>query len=371
MKKYFDDSRIIVIKVGSSLVANQETSAPNIKWLASLAEDVADLKKKNKQVIIVTSGAVALGRKVLGVKKKILKLQEKQAAAACGQLSLVSAYQECFSKHKMNTAQVLLTLEDSEDRRRYLNARNTIETLLDAEIIPVINENDTVATAEIKFGDNDRLAARVAQMVGANLLILLSDIDGLYTSDPNKNKNAEHIKEVVKIDEKIEKMAAGSVSEVGSGGMVTKISAAKIAVSSGCHTIITLGKNNNPVSNLFNGEKNTIFISKENPDSAKKRWIADGLTAKGSVVVDDGAVQALKNGKSLLPAGVVKVEGEFDRGDTIMVKTKDNKEIARGLSTYSSEDAKKIIGSKSEKIPEILGFLGRDELIHRDDMVIK
>lgn len=369
--KYIDKAKIIVLKIGSSLLIDGKNGEVKTQWLKSLAEDVSKLVKNGKKVVIVTSGAIALGRKSLGLSKKNLKLQEKQAAAACGQLSLISVYQEALAKHKLKAAQILITLEDSESRRRYLNARNTLETLISHGIIPVINENDTVATAEIRFGDNDRLAARVAQMVGADMLILLSDIDGLYTADPGKNKNAVHINEVNEIDEKIEKMAGGSGTDVGSGGMVTKIAAAKIAASSGCSTVITFGKEENPINNLIEGGKFTIFLSKENPESARKRWIADNLNTKGFLVVDDGAATALLKGKSLLPAGVTEVEGSFDRGDAVIIRNAKGKEIGRGLSAYSSKDAKKIMRLKSEKIEEILGFSGRDEIIHRDDLVLK
>ncbi len=367
----FSKAKKVVIKVGSSLVVDEETGKPNQAWLDCLAEDIAELRKQNKKVAIVTSGAIALGRKSLGKNKKNLKLQEKQAAAACGQLALIGSYQKSFSEFGMNTAQVLLTLEDSENRRRYLNARNTLDTLMEAGVIPVINENDTVATAEIRVGDNDRLAARVAQMIGADLLVLLSDIDGLYEEDPAKNPKAKHIEEITKIDSEVEKMAGGSHSGVGTGGMVTKIMAAKIAVGSGCNTIITLGKQKNPLKKLEDGGKHTVFISRQNPDKARKSWIAEGLAARGEIIVDDGAIKALGSGKSLLPAGVVEVRGEFDRGDKIVVKSKDNKEIGRGLSAYSSKDARKIIGHKSSEIKSVLGFEGREELIHRDDLVLK
>jgi len=369
MKYFFKNYRRVVLKIGSSLVITKD-SKPNHTWLESLAADVAELKECGIEVAIVTSGAVALGAHYIGKSRKSMKLQEKQAAAACGQLALVKAYQENFQHHNMHVAQILLTLEDSENRRRYLNARATLETLLELGIIPVINENDTVATAELKFGDNDRLAARVAQMIGAEVLILLSDIDGLYTADPRKSKTARHIPEIQGISPEIEAMAKDSTSDTGSGGMVTKIQAAKIADAFGSHTIITLGMVANPIKKLAAGAKHTIFVSNQDVKTARKNWIAENLNAKGEVAIDDGALAALKKGKSLLPAGVTAVKGSFARGDTVRIKTAEGKEIGRGLIAYPAAEAKAIIGHKSAEIEEILGFAGREELIHRDDMVL-
>lgn len=360
----------IVIKIGSALVVDQETGTLRSEWLNSLAEDIAALRKRGKEVIIVTSGAVALGRNYLGLKRKTLKLEEKQAAAACGQIELVKQYKDIFSQHGLSAAQILLTIEDSENRRRYLNARSTLETLLKLGVIPIINENDTVATAELRFGDNDRLAARVAQMISSDILILLSDIDGLYTSNPQLDKQARLVPLVEEITEEIEKMAGISLSDVGTGGMITKISAAKIAVNSGCHMVITAGKPLHPVRALEEKANSTWFIAKASPLTARKNWIASTLHLVGEVVIDDGALKALLSGRSLLPAGVVAVSGDFNRGDAICIKAKDNRIIGRGISAYSAKDAGLICGKRSSEIETLLGFAGREELIHRDDLVI-
>ncbi len=362
-------AKSLVIKIGSALLCD-ENGQPRKKWLASLASDIAALKKKGVSVIIVSSGAVALGRTTLKLWRKKLKLEEKQAAAACGQPLLMATYQHTLGKHTLAAAQVLLSIEDSENRRRYLNARSTLSTLLESGVIPIINENDTVATEELRFGDNDRLAARVAQMVEAELLILLSDIDGLYTANPKQDKKAQHIPVVEKIDARIERMAGGVSSDVGSGGMVTKIAAAKIAVRAGCHTVITEGSRMNPLKHLFAGATHTIFVSNQTPLSARKHWIADSLHVAGDIIVDDGAVKALESGKSLLPAGVKDIKGRFERGDAVAVKTLKGKEIARGLVAYSAEDARRIMGHNTKEIEQILGFAGRDALIHRDDLVL-
>jgi glutamate 5-kinase len=361
----------IVIKVGSSLLV-EEGGELRATWLAAFAEDVAALVAEKKEIILVTSGAIALGRAQLGLKAKaLLHLEEKQAAAACGQITLFSAWRDALAKHDLTVGQLLLTADDSIHRRRYLNARSTIDTLLELGAIPVINENDTVATAEIRFGDNDRLSARVAQMAGADLLILLSDIDGLYTADPSKNKNAEFISEVQAITPEIEKMAGGSATAVGSGGMITKIAAAKIAMSAGCNMIIACGTDNHALKNLFGGGKHTRFVPEENPQSARKHWIAGSVHPAGSITVDDGAAKALAGGKSLLPAGVVAVEGSFMRGDTVLIKNKNGDVLGKGLVAYDAADAQRILGKKSADIEAILGFKRRDVLIHRDDMVLE
>lgn len=364
------NAKRIVIKIGSALIADAASATLNSKWLDGLIDDVSSLRKTKKDVVIVSSGAVALGRNSFKTGKQELRLEEKQAAAACGQLALAQGYKESLARHKLRAAQVLLTIGDTEDRRRYLNARNTLETLIETGIIPVINENDTVATAEIRFGDNDRLAARVAQMVGADLLILLSDIDGLYTANPKVVKNSSHIARVEVINEEIEQMADGKGSDISSGGMITKIAAAKIAVASGCATIIAKGDIKNPVSALEKGEKHTLFISAGTPKSARKNWIAHNLNVTGDIVIDAGAAEALAKGNSLLPAGVKAVKGDFIRGDAVTIKDENNNEIGRGLIAYSAKDAMKIIGKKSTEIDSILGFKGREELIHRDDMAL-
>lgn len=364
------DAKRIVLKVGSSLLVNLETGRLNQKWLASLVKDIASCLKSEQEIVIVSSGAIALGKSKFNFGKRALKLEEKQAAAACGQLALINAYQKSLAKYGLSAAQVLLTLEDSEDRRRYLNAKSTLETLIENKIVPIINENDTVATSEIRFGDNDRLAARVAQMVGADILVLFSDIDGLYTADPRINDKAKHIAEIKLITREVEEMAGGAGSSVGSGGMTTKIAAAKIAVASGCNTIIALGKEINPIKSLTNRTKYTIFRSSLSPQNARKRWIAHNLNIKGEIMIDNGALSALKKGKSLLPSGVKSIEGNFSRGDAVIIRDDDGEEIARGLIAYDAKDAKLIIGRKSGEIEQILGYSGREELIHRDNLAL-
>ena len=364
------DSKRLIIKVGSSLLTAEDGTLRK-EWLASLAADIAEHKARGAQVIVVTSGAVALGRAALGIRTGALKLEEKQAAAACGQIALVQAWRESLAEHKLACAQLLLTIDDSENRRRYLNARNTLETLLEHGVIPVINENDTVATAELRFGDNDRLAARVAQMASADMLVLLSDIDGLYSANPHVDKNAKFLGEVREITADIEAMAGISASNVGSGGMITKIEAAKIALAAGCHMVIALGKNNNPLKTYADKGHGTWFVASSNPISARKHWISGSIAPTGVIVVDDGAVTALKSGKSLLPAGVKSLEGHFGRGDAVTIKDMAGKELGKGLIAYSSEDALRILGHKSQDIEKILGFKGRSALIHRDDLVLR
>ena len=367
----FKDAKRIVIKVGSSLIIDEENAARKA-WLSSLAQDIAALKKQGKQIIIVTSGAVALGRAPLGYGRRALELEEKQAAAACGQIILFSLWAEMLAQVNFFAAQMLLTADDSINRRRYLNARNTLDTLLEnTSAIPVINENDTVATAELRFGDNDRLAARMAQMAGADLLVLFSDIDGLYTADPRSNPSAEFISEITEITDEIEAMAGGAASAMSNGGMATKITAAKIASGAGCHMIIARGTEVHPLKTLMDDGKCTRFVAKENPKSARKHWIAGGLHPSGIVYVDDGAADALKTGKSLLPAGVKAVEGRFDRGDAVLIKTLKDKLLGKGLIAYSADDATRILGRKSQEIEQILGFKRRDVLIHRDDLVLE
>jgi glutamate 5-kinase len=364
-----DRSKIIVIKIGSSSLVDDKLALRK-KWIRSVSDDVASLMKKGKKVIIVSSGAVALGRDLLANKKQKLKIEEKQAAAACGQPILMSEYSKAFAAKKIDTAQILLTINDIENRRSYLNAKNTFEALLDYGVVPIVNENDSVATEELKFGDNDRLSALVAQMVFADTLIIFSDIDGLYTDDPNKNKNAKHIDIVGKIDEDISIFAKGVSSKIGSGGMATKIQAAKIASEFGCETIITSGKMNNPVKVLINGARHTLFKSEESPTRARKKWILNSLVSKGKIIVDDGASKALHGKKSLLPIGIKKVEGSFSRGDKVTVCTEKGKEVAKGISAYSSSDINKIKGKKTAEIEKILGFSGREAAIHVDDLVL-
>jgi glutamate 5-kinase len=328
------------------------------------------MRKRGQQVILVSSGAIALGRRQLGLAKGSLRLEESQAAAAVGQIRLAHAYKELLEASNVTVAQVLLTLEDSERRRRYLNARATLETLLALGALPVINENDTVATAEIRYGDNDRLAARVAQMAGADCLVLLSDVEGLFTADPNKDPKAQFVQQVRQITPQIEAMAGTSASAVGSGGMTTKIMAAKIAVAAGCHMCIASGHPKHPVSRLEEGARCTWFVPHATPGTARKQWIAGTLKPAGSITIDNGALKALREGKSLLPAGVVAALGRFERGDTVSVLGADGAEVARGIVAYSDVDSGRIMGRKSSEIEGILGFRGRDELIHRDDLVI-
>jgi len=363
-------ARRVVVKVGSALLVDQDTGRLNRTWLETLIEDLLRMRKRGQQVILVSSGAIALGRRQLGLAKGSLRLDESQAAAAVGQIRLAHAYKELLEASDVTVAQVLLTLEDSERRRRYLNARATLESLLALGALPVINENDTVATAEIRYGDNDRLAARVAQMAGADCLVLLSDVEGLFTADPNKDPGAQFIQQVRQITPQIESMAQGSASSVGSGGMTTKIMAAKIAVAAGCYMCIASGHAKHPVSRLEEGARSTWFMPHGNPVTARKQWIAGTLKPAGAITIDTGALKALHEGKSLLPAGVVATRGRFERGDTVSVVGPDGAEVARGIIGYSDVDSARILGRKSSEIEGILGFRGRDEIIHRDDLVV-
>ncbi len=357
----------IVIKIGSSSIVNEKTKKINNVWLKSICKDIAELHY-NRKIIIVCSGAVALGSKLFKNKKVIRRLEDKQAAAAIGQIELANYWQLALKNKNIHSAQLLLTLEDSEVRRRYLNVRKTINALHKENIIPIINENDTVATEEIRFGDNDRLAARVSQMVDADLLILLSDVDGLYSESPLKNKNAKKINDVFNIDAQIEKMATSTHSVLGSGGMSTKIWAAKICMNSGCSTIITSGKKKNPLKNI-NRNNSTWFHAKSSPKSNRKQWILNHLHPSGIVTIDIGAARAVKNNKSLLPAGVIDIKGRFNRGDVISIVNNKNTKIGIGVIAYDSTDAKKIIGKNSKDIKGVLGYEGRNELIHKDDLV--
>ncbi|MGE5537686.1 MAG: glutamate 5-kinase [Gemmatimonas sp.] len=361
----------LVIKVGSALLADDKTGAVRSAWLRALAADVAEARKRGQDVVLVSSGAIAVGRQHLGLRPGKLRLEEKQAAAATGQIRLAHAYQEALARHHITVAQVLLTLDDIEDRRRYLNGRSTIAQLLKLGAVPVINENDTVATNEIRFGDNDRLAARVAAMIGADTLILLSTIDGLYTADPNLDPEAEFIPEVSAITPRIAKMAGEALPGYSSGGMVTKLAAANIAMSAGCRMAIADGRREHALAALMAGQSRaTWFLPASEPRSARKHWIAASLKPQGTLTVDDGALAALKAGKSLLPAGVVNVGGRFGRGDLLVIETRDGQPVARGLSAYDDADARRIAGHKSREIEALLGYRGRDEMIHRDDLVL-
>jgi glutamate 5-kinase len=363
-------ARRIVVKVGSALLVDARTGRLNRSWLKTLVADLLRLHRRGQQVILVSSGAIALGRRHLGLTAGTLRLEESQAAAAVGQIRLAHAYKELLEAGEVTVAQVLLTLEDSEQRTRYLNARATLEALLGLGAIPVINENDTVATAEIRYGDNDRLAARVAQMASADCLVLLSDIDGLYTADPHRDPTAQFIGRVMRVTPEIEAMAGRSSSEVGSGGMATKIAAARIAVNAGCHMCIASGRQRHPLRRLESGARCTWFMPASTPLAARKQWIAGTLRPAGAIHIDAGALRALQAGKSLLAAGVTGTLGRFESGDTVSVLAPSGVEVARGIAAYSDNDATRIMGRRSSEIEAILGFRGREELIHRDDLVI-
>ena len=360
----------IVIKLGSSLVADSSTAKPRLAWMHTLAADIATLVAKGKEVILVSSGAVALGRPLVGLDAGKLTLEEKQAAAAAGQPLLMQAWQSAFAGHQLNVAQLLLTLEDSERRRRYLNARSTFTALLKHGLIPIVNENDTVATAELKFGDNDRLAARVAVMVSADLLVLFSDIDGLYTADPRKDSSAQHLPRIEQLTPDIMAMGGDAASGLSSGGMRTKLDAAHMAVGAGCHMAIARGEGDHPLRALEEGARASWFIAPVKPQVARKHWIASSVDIRGALTIDDGAARALASGKSLLPAGVKTVEGTFQRGDTVTVKDGTGHALARGIVAYSSAEATRIMGKKTSDIAAILGYEGRDTLIHRDDLAM-
>lgn len=359
----------LVVKIGSSLLVAEHGLRTD--WLKSLAADLADRRAAGDELIIVTSGAIAMGHAALGPDKSPgTRLEDKQAAAAIGQIHLAHAYQASLADHGLVTAQVLLTLEDTENRRRYLNARATIEALLRLGAIPVVNENDTVATTEIRFGDNDRLSARVAVMSSADELILLSDVDGFYTANPKLDPTAKHIEQVTDITPEIEAMGGGSGSTVGTGGMVSKLIAAKIATHAGCYVTLASGLSMHPLKQLRNGGRFTEFIANTTPRRARKHWIAAALDTMGTVTIDHGAAEALKSGRSLLPAGVIAIDGRFERGDPLLVRDANGQDIAKGLSAYGAKDARQIKGQKTEAIASLLGYQGRDELIHRDNLVL-
>jgi len=360
----------VVIKIGSALIA--EDGVARQSWLNQLALDIAARRRAGQDIILVSSGAIALGRNQLGPERP-RKLEEKQAAAALGQPLLMTAMSTAFTPHRLTVAQALLTLEDTENRRRWLNARATLETLLNAGAIPVINENDSVATDEIRYGDNDRLAARVAQMISADALILLSDVDGLYTVDPRQNPSAEHIADLSELTHEHEAMAGdiNQNADLGSGGMVTKLAAARIAQSAGCTTIITLGTVDRPLTALLDGARATSIRSTLTPDKAREIWLQGHLTPEGSVFIDDGAAKALTQGASLLPVGVTHVEGQFLRGAAVAIKTQTGETIAKGVTAYSSEDAMRIAGLQSDQVEQELGYRGRPALLHRNDLVLE
>mgnify|MGYP003645826591 CR=1 FL=1 len=361
--------RRIVIKIGSALLVDRD-SGLKAQWLESLCADIAELKRAGCEVLVVSSGAIAMGRTVLGLARGSLRLEESQAAAAVGQIALARAWSGCLATHSIVAGQILLTLGDTEERRRYLNARATIAELMRHGAVPIINENDTVATSEIRYGDNDRLAARVATMVSADLLVLMSDIDGLYTAPPHLDPDARFLATIDTITPEIEAMAGDAGSELSRGGMKTKIDAGKIATGSGTAMIITAGQRLYPLSAIERGERATLFLASGTPRTARKRWIAGHLKLHGALVVDEGAVAALSSGKSLLAAGVVSVHGEFSRGDPILITRADGSEVARGIVAYDTDDAGKIAGLRSSAVSEALGYEARAAMVHRDDLVL-
>jgi glutamate 5-kinase len=364
------DFRRIVVKVGSSLLVDAAAGRVNETWLASLADDIARLHGEKRDILVVSSGAIALGRAVLKLPRGPLKLEDSQAAAAVGQIALARTWAEALGRHGISAGQILVTLGDTEERRRYLNARSTIAKLLEWRSVPVINENDTVATNEIRYGDNDRLAARVATMASADLLILLSDIDGLYDAPPQNGANAKLVPLVARITPEIEAMAGASGSELSRGGMTTKIEAGKIATTGGIHMVIASGRVEHPLRAIAGKGRCTWFLTPANPVTARKKWIAGSLEPRGTLTIDAGAVAALRRGNSLLPVGIVKVEGAFARGDAVIVRGPDGHEIGRGLVAYDAEDAEKIRGKSSSDVLLILGIEGRAEMVHRDDLVL-
>ncbi|MGI9272671.1 MAG: glutamate 5-kinase [Woeseiaceae bacterium] len=365
----FENQRRLVIKVGSSLLIGDDGHVHR-RWLAGLADDVAMLQAAGHETLVVSSGSIAIGSTVLGINKRRARLEDLQAAAAAGQVQLVHAYQDALSVHDITAAQVLLTPGDTEDRRRFLNARGTLSRLLERSVVPIINENDTVATEEIRYGDNDRLAARVGQLVMADALILLSDVDGLYSADPGQDKSAQHIPEVHKITDDIARAAGETRSDIGSGGMATKVQAARIATRAGCTTVISCGAVDRPLSALASGGQCTVFHAEASPAAARKQWLAGALELRGELRLDDGAAQALRDGNSLLPVGVVEVTGNFRRGDIVSIIDGSGAEIGRGLAEYSSDEAAAIAGCQSEKIEEQLGYRGRSVMLHRDELVL-
>jgi len=365
---YIDKFKKIVIKIGSSILVDR-SGKPKKKWLKEFAMDIKNLIKKRKKIVIVSSGAIAMGCEYLKIKKNGLKVDKSQAVASIGQIELMNSYKKIFDKNKIKISQILLTLDDTEQRRRSLNARRTIDNLLAMGIVPIVNENDSTATTEIKYGDNDRLAARVSQIISADCLILLSDVDGLYTDNPKKNKETKLIKTVKKIDENIKKYATKAENLYGSGGMKTKIEAAKICQLSGCYMVIANGNSKNPIKKIINSQKCTWFLPRISKLDARKQWIIGSVAPKGEIIIDQGAVKAIKNGKSLLPAGVRKINGFFEKGDHILVKDESSNECARGLASFSSIEVQKIKGSHSSKIKSILGYSSREEIIHKDDLV--
>ncbi|MGB1473171.1 MAG: glutamate 5-kinase [Candidatus Puniceispirillaceae bacterium] len=364
-------TRLVVIKIGSALIVDPATGKARADWMRDLAADVASLRAAGTQVVLISSGSIALGRQHLSLPAGAIKLPEKQAAAAIGQVELAQLWSNALQAHDMRTAQILLAPEDTETRRRHINARTTIQTLLELGFVPVVNENDTVTTYEIRFGDNDRLAARVAGMISADLLILLSDVDGLYTKNPHQSEDAEHIPEITQIDEDIMALGGGANAEFASGGMATKLAAARIATEAGADMLICKGSASRPVTALLDGARYSLFHRRTSPKKARKNWIAGALDPKGQIVVDKGAQSALLKGKSLLPVGILRLSGQFDRGDLVQIINAEGIELGHGLAGYATAEAEKIKGQKSQVIETLLGYEGRAELIHADDLVLR
>lgn len=363
------DAKRLVVKIGSALLVDSDTGTLRLDWLTSLADDVARIRARGTDVIVVSSGSIALGRGILGLPSTPLALEQSQAAAAVGQIRLARAYEEALTPHGIVTGQVLVTLEDSQNRRRYLNSRATMETMLGFGVTPIVNENDTIATDEIRYGDNDRLAAQVAVTVGADQLVLLSDVDGLYTANPKITKSAKHIDIVHKITPEIEAMAGDAGSGLSKGGMITKVMAARITTDAGCAMVIALGTGLNPLGQLESGAPATWFTAQTDPQAARKRWIS-AMKPHGTVTVDAGAIAALRDGKSLLPAGVTHINGSFGRGDLVAIAGPDGAQLGQGLARYTSAEARQIMGHHSRDILKVLGYEGRAALVHRDDMVL-
>ena len=365
---YLNNSKQVVIKIGSSLLIDGKKKIRK-SWLLHFSKDIEELIKNKKKVIIVSSGAIALGCKKLNINKKNLKIDKSQAVASIGQIELMNLFNEIFKKRKLNLSQILLTLEDTEIRRRAINAKRTFDNLFDLGFIPLVNENDSIATSEIKYGDNDRLASRVAQISGSDCLILLSDVDGLFDKNPKLNKNAKLISNVKEINNIVEKYVSKNISEHGTGGMKTKIEAAKICQISGCYMAIANGLINRPIQNIITNNYCTWFLPKISKLDARKKWIISSISPKGELIIDDGAIQALKKGKSLLATGILKINGKFNKGDHIKILDKNMREHARGLSSFNSDEILRIKGQHSSKISEILGYVSKSEVIHKDDMV--
>ena len=366
---YLKDSKTVVIKIGSSLLINDKKIIRE-KWLTEFAKDIQHLQKLKKNIILVSSGAIALGCKKLKLSKKKLKLDKSQAVASIGQIELMNLFKKTFNKSKINLSQILLTLEDTEKRRRAINAKRTFENLFNLSFIPIVNENDSIATSEIKYGDNDRLASRVAQISSADCLILLSDVNGLYSKDPKLDKKAKLIREIKNIDQNVERLATNKTGEFGSGGMKTKIDAAKICQFSGCHMAIANGLINRPIQKILMKNICTWFLPKISKLDARKKWIISSISPKGKIIIDEGALSALNNGKSLLAAGITKVVGNFKKGENVIILDQNHTQLARGLSSFSSIEIEKIKGKQSKEIEIILGYLSKSEVIHKDDMVL-